>query len=130
MEWNPTQPWYHGSPLSLRLLHPGSTITQDYDLARVFSHKPTLVCQQTCDNGVTSIKHSGTDPGFLYRITEDIQSADIVPVPHSTMEPGQEWHITRPIAVEYIEATVVRPTERLTEEEIADLYCQLQKNDG
>ena len=35
--------WYHGSPLELALLRPGSTVTQDRRLAEVFSHKPAVV---------------------------------------------------------------------------------------
>ena len=35
--------WYHGSPLVLEVLATDSTITRNRDLARVFSHRPTIV---------------------------------------------------------------------------------------
>lgn len=45
MDWDYSRAWYHGSPIVLASLVPGSTITQDKDLARVFSHKPSLVSE-------------------------------------------------------------------------------------
>lgn len=69
-----TKPWYHGSPLKIDTLRKGSTITQDHDLARIFSHKPTLVSVD--DEG--AIKHNGQKSGFLYRIAEKLSLADIV----------------------------------------------------
>ena len=60
--------WYHGTPLQLETLRSGSTITQDRHLAEVFSHKPSIVSVQ--DDG--TIRHNGTQPGLLYRVTEKI----------------------------------------------------------
>ena len=57
--WDYAQPWYHGSPLELRVLREGSTITQDRHLATVFSHKPTVVSME--DDG--RLRHNGTQPG-------------------------------------------------------------------
>ncbi|HSH78253.1 MAG TPA: hypothetical protein VLA19_06945 [Herpetosiphonaceae bacterium] len=54
--------WFHGSPCELVELREGSTITRDRALARVFSHKPTLVVD---DDGTLS--HNGRREGFLYR---------------------------------------------------------------
>ncbi len=102
-------PWYHGSPLELNELQVGSTITQEADLARVFSHRPTTVSVE--DDG--RIKHNGRAKGFLYRISESVHAEDILLVPRSTMERGKEWRITRPLRVTLIRATKVRPEERL-----------------
>jgi hypothetical protein len=38
MEWDYNKAWYHGSPLELKILRKGSTITQDRELAMAFSH--------------------------------------------------------------------------------------------
>ncbi len=62
--------WYHGSPFELDLLMEGSTITQERDLTRIFSHKPALVALNDQDGKVESIQHNGLLPGFLYSIDE------------------------------------------------------------
>ena len=110
-------PWLHGSPEELDVLRTDSTITQDRTLARVFSHKPSLVSFD--ENG--SIYHNGRRAGILYRITEEIRPADITPVPGSTLPPGKEWLITRPLCVVPIERVEVDPEELLTEEEEGEL---------
>jgi hypothetical protein len=85
------QPWFHGSPNALINLVPDSTITQNRRLAEVFSHKPSLVSAE--DDG--TIHHYGTAQGTLYLIAEPLQPGDVIPHPHSTMEPGWEWITTR-----------------------------------
>ena len=40
--WNYDLPWYHGSQQELTLLRVGSSITQDREIARIFSHRPTI----------------------------------------------------------------------------------------
>jgi hypothetical protein len=122
MEWDASKPWYHGSPAVLLELRPGSTITQDRDLARIFSHKPPLVSQAIANDGQLIIKHSGILSGFLYQVVELVEETDVVPVPNSTMGAGQEWHTTRPLRVQCIATTRVEPHEQLTEAEIAELY--------
>ncbi|MCE7988006.1 MAG: hypothetical protein DYG89_43125 [Caldilinea sp. CFX5] len=124
MEWDYARPWYHGSPLELTVLLPGSTITQDRDLARVFSHKPTIVAQDVNDQGERVIKHTGQAPGFLYRIAETVNPADVLPHPQTTMGPGQEWLINRALPVALIEPTQVITNEKLSDEEIAALRAK------
>jgi hypothetical protein len=109
--------WYHGSPLELVKLRSGSTITPDRDLARVFSHKPAFV--SISDDG--TIKHSGTTPGFLYRVAEDVGSDDLYPHPRSSMGTGREWLIRRELRVELIGPTQVEQDERLTDREVTAL---------
>ncbi len=116
-EFDTQQAWYHGSPLQLTVLRQGSTITQKRELARVFSHKPTVV--QVDDDG--QVKHNGTKPGFLYIIAEDIQPGDIVPHPRTTMEPGDEWLTTREMALQLIGSTEIDAREQFTEDELAAL---------
>ena len=117
MTFDPLQTWYHGSPLLLTFLRQGSTITQKRDLARIFSHKPTVV--QVGDGG--QVKHNGSRPGFLYIIVEDVQPDDVVPHPHTTMEPGDEWLTTRELALQLIGPTEIVANEQFTEAELAEL---------
>ena len=118
--------WYHGSPLQLTTLRAGSTITRDRDLARVFSHKPPLV--SIGDDG--AIQHTGTLPGYLYRIDEPLEPEDAYPHPRTTMQPGLEWLTCRELRLELIGPTVVREEEFLTEEQVAVLRARLESLRG
>ncbi|MGC9468585.1 MAG: hypothetical protein ACP5HS_08335 [Anaerolineae bacterium] len=115
--------WYHGSPLQLEVLREGSTITQWRDLARVFSHKPTIV--SVSDD--RQIQHNGELPGYLYEIAEPVGPADVRPHPRTTMAPGDEWLTRRPLELHLIGETVVRPEEYLSEDDIADLRARQEK---
>ena len=115
------EPWYHGSPLELNVIRKGSTITQDRDLARVFSHRPRLV--SVSDDG--RIKHDGAMPGLLYRVAGVIEPGDIHPHPHSSMREGLEWLTDRELRVSLVSPTVVVEEERLTPQEIAELKARL-----
>jgi hypothetical protein len=117
------QTWYHGSPLKLETIRAGSTITQKRQLARIFSHKPALV--SITDDG--AIKHSGTQPGYLYVIAEDVGPDDVVPHPRTTMRPGDEYLTTRELRIELIGPTEPVPEELLTGEELADLRKRLHE---
>jgi hypothetical protein len=125
MEFDPAQPWFHGSPLRLTVLLKGSTITQKRDLARIFSHKPAIV--SVSDDG--QIKHNGTMKGFLYAITDAIQPGDVIPHPRTTMSPGDEWLTTRELHLQLIGPTEPVPDELLTEEEIAALLRQVSNRE-
>ena len=116
VDWDHSRPWYHGSPLKLKVLRKRSTITQDRDLARIFSHKPTIV--SISDRGM---KHDGSIPGFLYQIAEEIRQRDIYPHPRSAMEEGKEWLTARELRVELIGLTQVAEEEKLTDEELERL---------
>lgn len=109
--------WYHGSPIDLTTIRPGSTITQNRRLAEVFSHKPPLVSMG--DDG--SLTHNGTQPGYLYSIAEDISPDDITPHPGSVMKFGEEWLTNRELRVSLIGPVPITPEEMLTEEEVRDL---------
>jgi len=109
--------WYHGSPFKLRTLRKGSTVTQDRDLARVFSHRPTLVSISDSRR----IRHNGRIPGFLYRISENIRPGDVYPHPRSSMGEEKEWLTRRELRVELIGPTRIGNEEALTEDEILRL---------
>lgn len=118
MDWDRLKPWYHGSPERFAYLRCGSTITQDRDLARVFSHKPSLVECYVDGEGRRRVKHSGVKAGFLYRIAEEVQPEDVYPHPRTTMEPGQEWLTTRELRLDLVSTTEVVACESLTQEEL------------
>jgi hypothetical protein len=118
--------WYHGSPLCLTTLLKGSTITHSRHLAEVFSHKPSIV--SIADDG--SIKHSGTLPGYLYRIAEHVAHGDVYPHPHSSMGPGLEWLTRRELRLALIGPTTVRDGEQLTEEDLTELRRLEQEQAG
>jgi len=115
--------WYHGSPLKLAMLRAGSTITQDRELARVFSHKPPIVSM--ADDG--ALRHTGTTPGYLYRVDEAIGPEDVTPHPNSSMPPGAEWLTRRELRLALIGPTVVREEERLSEEKVAALRRRVER---
>jgi hypothetical protein len=123
MIFNSHQTWYHGSPLKLTTLRKGSTITQKRELARIFSHKPTLV--SVSDNG--QIKHNGMVPGYLYIIVDKVQPNDVVPHPHTTMQAGDEWLTTRELHLQLLCASELVPSEQLTDDEYAALQERLIK---
>ena len=97
-DWERSKTWYHGPPLRLTAIRMGSTITQDRDLARVFSHKPTLV-SISGERGIAKIKHDGATPGFLYRIAQDLRPGDVRPSPRSSMGSDKEWLANRELRV-------------------------------
>ena len=115
--------WYHGSPFELTILNVDSTITQDADLARVFSHKPSIVSQNFEDTE-RHIKHSGGAPGFLYRVVDVLAASDVRPHLNTTMDPGQEWLTNRELRVELIGPTRVRAAELLAPGEVEELRAR------
>ena len=110
------QRWYHGSQQEIPVLQAGSSITQNRDIARAFSHRPTLV---SIDGGI--VKHDGTVPGYLYLIAEKIQSADVYPHPHPVNRDRWEWLTTRNLRVRLVERTAVSIDEHLTDDDITEL---------
>ena len=118
--------WYHGSPLVLDVLATGSTITQDKELARIFSHKPAVVSWE--DDG--RLRHTGTLPGCLYAIDEVVAATDVLPHPRSTMPPGAEWLTQRPLRLRLLTNTIVQPDEYLSANELAALAARMAARDA
>jgi len=115
--------WFHGSPYRLIRLLAGSTITQDRQLAEVFSHKPTIVSVE--DDG--RIRHNGILPGYLYIFPEPLTPDDLEPVPHSTMEPGKEFLTRRELPVRMIGPVEINPKELLLPKEIREFKQRSSK---
>ena len=125
MKFTSNQPWYHGSPLELSILRKGSTITQKRELARIFSHKPTIV--SLSHEG--QVKHNGTISGYLYNITNEIKPEDVTPHPQSTMEEGDEWITTCELCLQLLCVTELVPSEQLTEDNYVMLRDILSKQE-
>jgi hypothetical protein len=117
VSYDASKPWYHGSPLRLDVLRVGSTVTQWRDLARVFSHKPPVVCIE--DAG--TLRHNGTLRGYLYEVAETVVDRDVQPHPRTTMGPGDEWLTQRELRLRLIEQTEVQARELLTDGDILAL---------
>lgn len=116
--------WYHGSQLKLTELRVGSSITQIRDLAKAFSHRPSLVTRFCPGESLSvkyKVKHNGVTPGFLYTVSEGIGPEDIYPHPHPANADGWEWLNRRELKLEFVEKTHVSDDERLTDEDIAEL---------
>lgn len=124
-DWNYTLPWYHGSQQELTVLRIGSSITQNRDIARVFSHRPSILSIE--DDG--SFRHTGRVYGYLYLIDEAINPEDVYPHPHPINASKWEWLTTREIKVRLLERPALREAEHLSEAELAALRCQ-QQADG
>ncbi len=117
--------WYHGSQKELTKLRVGSSITQDKNVAKAFSHRPSLVSMS--DEG--EIKHNGVTPGYLYAVSDGMGPDDVHPHPHPVNATRWEWLTNRELKLELIEQTIATDKERLTDEEIAEIR-QKQKERG
>lgn len=102
------------------MLSSGSTITRDLDVARVFSHKPSIVAHDR--DGRTF--HNGKQTGYLYEVV-GVKDGDIYPHPETTMDEGVEWLTTRDLPLVLVEETVPRAEEELAGSEEAHLRAQL-----
>lgn len=118
--------WFHGSPLKLDVVRAGCTITRDPNVARVFSHKPSLVARDEFKR----LSHNGTGPGYLYRV-EDVGNDDIYAHPTSTMDAGIEWLTKRDLALTLITETKPIGIELLRAENEAELrVLAKRRSDG
>ena len=117
--------WYHGSQQELTLLRSGSSITQRRDVAKAFSHRPSLLSMSD-----ESLKHDGATPGYLHVVAEEIAPADVRPHPHPVNAARWEWLTRRDLRLKLIERTMVTAEESLTEEEIAELRRKQEERGG
>lgn len=116
-DFNYTLTWYHGSQQKLTILRVGSSITQNRNVAKGFSHSPSLLTQS--EGG--TVKHDGVIPGYLYTVADEIGPDDVYPHPHPVNATRWEWLTNRALKLELIEQTVVTDKERLTDQEIAEM---------
>lgn len=123
-DWNDALPWYHGSQQELTTLRVGSSITQNRDIARIFSHRPAILSM--VDDGKSIFKHNGTVHGYLYIVNEEVKAEDVYPHPHPINASRWEWVTKRALSVRLLERPMVREAERLTEADIAELRRKQQ----
>ena len=109
--------WYHGSQQELTKLRSGSSIKQNRNVAKAFSHRPSLVSMS--EGG--EIKHNGATPGYLYAVSDVIGPDDVYPHPHPANATRWEWLTNRELKLELIEQTIATDRERLTDEAIAEI---------
>ena len=112
-----TLTWYHGSQQKLTTLSIGSSITPDKTVAKVFSHRPSMLSMS--ESG--TVKHDGVTPGYLYTVADEIGPDDVYPHPHPVNATRWEWLTNRELKLEFIEQTVVTDEERLTGQEITEI---------
>ena len=112
-----TLTWYHGSQQKLNTLRVGSSITQDRNVAKAFSHRPSLLTQS--ESG--AVKHDGATHGYLYSVADEIGPDDVYPHPHPVNVTRWEWLTNRELKLKLIEQTIVTDEERLTDQEIAEI---------
>src|SRR5574341_1296178 len=120
--WDGRRPWYHGAQRRLARLRAGSSVTQDADVARAFSHRPGLV---SAAGG--RIRHDGAVDGYLYVVDEALMGDDVLPHPHPVNASRWEWLVQRDVRLRLVERTRVRPEDRLSSEEIAALRRRQQE---
>ncbi len=112
-----TLTWYHGSQQELTTLRVGSSITQNRNVAKGFSHSPSLLTQS--EGG--TVKHDGATPGYLYTVADEIGPDDVHPHPHPVNATRWEWVTNRELKLKLIGQTIVTDEERLTDQEIAEM---------
>ena len=112
-------PWYHGSPDKLRVLRKGSWITQLREMAKAFSHKPTLM---SLDDDCRNVKHNGRQPGFLYVVSEPIGTDDVSYLRDTAQT---HWQTQRDLQVRLLAELPLDDPPQLSEEEIADLRKEI-----
>ena len=112
-----TLTWYHGSQQKLTTLRIGSSITQNRNVAKGFSHNPSLLTQ----SGGGTVKHDGVTPGYLYTVADEIDPDDVQPHSHPVNATRWEWLTNRELKLKLIEQTIVTDEERLTDQEIAEI---------
>ena len=115
-DWDYSRTWYHGSQQELTRLRSGSSISQNRDVAKAFSHRPSLLSMSD-----DSLKHDGVTSGYLHIVAEEIAADDVHPHPHPVNAARWEWLTRRELRLELIERTTVTEGESLTDEEIAEL---------
>jgi len=108
-------PWYHGSPHRLSVLSKGSWITHFKEIAKAFSHKPSLM---SLADDCQTVKHNGALPGFLYTIAEKIGPADISELPDTA---HTHFQTHRDLSVHLVAEIPVSQPPLLTAKEIADM---------
>ncbi len=122
-DWDYSRTWYHGSQEKSTKLRVGSSITQNRNIARAFSHRPSLL--SVSNDG--TIKHNGTVSGYLYVVSEAVHTEDVYLHPHPANISRWEWLTKRELKLELVELSQVNDKDSLTEKDIVQLRAEQKK---
>ena len=106
-------PWYHGSPERLTMLLKRSWGTQSIEMAKAFSHKPSLISH---DDDCGTAKHDGRLPGFLYEVRETLGAEDVTCLRDTA---GTHWQILRDLQLKLVAELPIDDPPLLSKQEIA-----------
>jgi len=108
-------PWYHGSPERLTVLKSGSWVTQFKELAKAFSHKPSLISMgDDCD----LVRHNGQLIGYLYTLAEPVGADDVCYLRDTAQT---HWQTQRDLPLGLVGELPLDDPPQLSKEEIAAL---------
>ena len=107
--------WYHGSPEQLTVLQSGSWITQFKEMAKAFSHKPTLM---SLGGDCEHVKHDGQLPGYLYTVSESVGPDDVCYLRDTAQT---HWQTKRDLRLRLVAKLPLDDPPQLSEEQIAAL---------
>ncbi len=116
-EYDYCAPWYHGSPEELTVLRRGSWVTQFKEMAKAFSHKPTLISSEGSEFG-GDCKHNGQQPGFLYAVSEPLTPSDVSYLGDTAQS---HWRTQRDLQIRLVAELPIDDPPQLGAEEIAAL---------
>ena len=97
------------------MLRKGSWVTQFKEVAKAFSHKPSLL---SLADDCQTVKHNGRLPGFLYRVAESLQPEDVSYLRDTART---HWQASRDLQLELVTPLSLSDPPLLTDEEIAAL---------
>lgn len=108
-----TAPWYHGSPERLSVLRKGSWVTQFREVAKAFSHKPTLMA---LGDDCIAVKHDGKVPGFLYVVSEPLGHQDVTYLRNTAQT---HWQTERDLQIRLVAELPIDDPPQLMPDDIA-----------
>lgn len=112
-------PWYHGSPEKLNVLQKDSWVTQFKELAKAFSHKPSLI---SFGDDSQTVKHNGQQPGFLYIVSEAVGPDDVSYLRDTAQT---HWQTQRDLQVDLVAELPVDDPPQLGEEAISAMRKEI-----
>ena len=112
-------PWYHGSPEELVELRTGSWVTQFREMAKAFSHRPSLM---SLDDDGQTVRHDGKRIGYLYVVSEAVGPQDVRYLANTAQT---HWETLRPLSVRRVAELPVDDPPQLTPDEIAEMRKEI-----
>lgn len=99
-------------------------------MARVFSHKPSLVSfeGEPGEFDDERLRHNGQTAGYLFEVL-GVEEADVVPHPTTTMAPGIEWLTQRELELKLVDETTPRLEELLTTADVETLLERARRRE-